>query len=92
MKKIILATAVVLLLSGCASSFQQASTDCQKAGFKPGSDMYLGCINNQTKRTAFEQYMINRASAPQVSYQYESYGPKTTTCHQSGSYITCSRF
>jgi len=92
MKKIILAAAVVSLLSGCASSFQQAATDCQKAGFKQGSDMYLACVNNRTKRTAFEQYMINRASAPQISYQSESYGPKTTTCRQSGSYVHCSTF
>jgi uncharacterized protein YceK len=64
MKKIILAAAVVSLLSGCASSFKQAADDCRQAGFKPGTDMYLGCVNNKTKRTAFEQYMISRASNP----------------------------
>ena len=67
MKKIILAGMVVVSLAGCASNFKQAANDCKQAGFKPGTDMYLGCVNNQTKRTAFEQYMISRASNPSRS-------------------------
>jgi uncharacterized protein YceK len=86
MKKIILVVLVILCTSGCASSFQRAANDCQAAGFKPGTDMYLTCVNNQTKRTAFEQYMINRASNPPREY--------TTICQRSyvPGQITCTTY
>ena len=89
MKKIIIAGAVIIQLVGCASSntMQTAMNTCQRAGFKPGTELYLTCINQQNKPGFLEQYMLNRAANP----SYYS-GPTTTNCIRTGNMVQCNSY
>ena len=85
MKKILLISLLSLLATGCASSFQQAQVNCQQAGFKPGTEVFLSCIKSQTK----PKVTFGPVTTP---YRYESYGPRSLTCHQMGYHTVCDRF
>ena len=77
MKKLFLTLAIVGLFTGCASAPQKdpaivAKQTCVNAGFVPGTDKFGNCflqvmqhtMEQQSKPTAFQQYMINRAANP----------------------------
>ena len=77
MKKILLIVATTSLFVGCASAPQKdpgvvAKQTCVSAGFVPGTDKFGTCflqviqhtIEQQSKPTPLQQYMINRAANP----------------------------
>lgn len=91
MKRIVIISLVSIMFTGCASTMQQAQTDCQSAGFKPGTDLFLQCLNQQSKPGFLQQYMLKRATNPPAPYQ-PAVAPQTTTCRQVGSSMVCNTF
>ena len=86
MNKILVLLLSGLLVTGCASSMQTAQQDCQKAGFTPGTELYLKCLTNQNKPGFLEQYMLKRAANP--GYNYST----TTNCMRTGNMVQCNSY
>jgi hypothetical protein len=90
MKRLITILVAGAVLTGCASratTMQTAMNTCQQAGFQPGTELYLKCINNQNKPSFLEQYMLKRAANP----GYDS-GPTTTNCMRTGNMVQCNSY
>jgi hypothetical protein len=97
MKKIILATMVILSMSGCAqletaikreftSSIDLAKQDCYEIGFRPGTNQYLQCVNNVTNNIR-----VQRAESAQRSeMMMDRLKTTTTDCWSNGVHISCS--
>ena len=93
-----IASAAVLLV-GCAStnnnSLQQAAAECGSVGFRPGTELYLNCIQGRSQQlnqpSFVQQYVLNKAAAPRYYYPANTNSTQTT-CIGSGNMVQCNSY
>jgi hypothetical protein len=106
MKRIILIVLLSGLFSGCAqlqhslqvsmlSPIERAKYDCAQMSYKIGTPEYAQCVQNTTaniRTSRAIEYAGSRAAANQAQANARSMMPKTISCSQIGSSISCTEF
>ena len=92
MKKIIIAGAVIIQLTGCAqflynngiiSPVQKAKSECEELGYKPGTNNYNQCVLITADKIR---------AAPKASRTVISSQPQSTNCMRTGNMVQCNSY
>ena len=99
MKKSLIVLTSVLMFTGCAQvqenvrrnftpSADLAVEDCQKMGFKKGTNSFQQCVI--TTSVNIRNTRAEAAAASEAARRAAT--PKTIQCHRTGSYVNCTEF